>query len=191
MPWPAHPHRRSARCHVVRNLRPARQHERQRARPEGLGKPSRQGRPAFHAARGHVEAGDVDDDGIGCRPAFNFEDFGDGGFIERVGGEAVDRFCGKRNDLAGAEQFHRAFHGGGEQCRRVRGQHFRLHRAEGESTGHSRGEGISVVRCFSSFIRSAAPRWGRAGTLSMRDKNRRKYPPTRWKGRRRQSTRPA
>ena len=50
--------------------------------------------------------------GIVCRPAFDLENFCDGLFVQRVGGQAINRFRRQRDDFARAQQFRRAFHGG-------------------------------------------------------------------------------
>ena len=80
----------------------------------------------FPATLRHGQAGDVDDDGIVRRAALDLENLGDGLFIQRVGGEAIDRFRRQRGDFASAQQIRRAADGGLEQLRRVRGQDFGL-----------------------------------------------------------------
>ena len=82
---------------------------------------------AVDAAFRHFDAGDVDDDRIVRRPAFDLENFGDGLFVQRVGGQAINRFRRQRDDFAGAQQFRRALHGGVKKRRRVRGQDFSGH----------------------------------------------------------------
>ena len=76
-------------------------------------------RPFRHAGLRHFIAGDVDDDGIVRRPAFDLENFGDGIFIQRVGGQAIDRFRRQRHDFARAQQFRRAADGFLKKLRRV------------------------------------------------------------------------
>ena len=80
-----------------------------------------------HAAFRHFIAGHVDDDGIVRRPAFDLENFGDGLFVQRVGGQAINRFRRQRHDFAGAQQFRRAADGFLKKLRRVRGQNFSGH----------------------------------------------------------------
>jgi hypothetical protein len=36
-------------------------------------------------------------------------------FVQRIGGQAINRFRRQRHDFAGAQQFRRAFHGGGKK----------------------------------------------------------------------------
>ena len=62
----------------------------------------------------HFDTGDMNDDRVICRPAFDLENFGDGLFIQRVGGKAVNRFRRQRDHFARAQRFRRAFHGGVE-----------------------------------------------------------------------------
>ena len=64
----------------------------------------------------HFNAGDMDDDRIVRRPAFDLENFCDGLFIQRVGGEAIDRFRRQRDHFAGAQQFRRAADGLGKSA---------------------------------------------------------------------------
>ncbi len=47
----------------------------------------------------------MNDDWIICRTAFDRENFRDGIFIQRICGEAINRFRRQRDDFAGAEQF--------------------------------------------------------------------------------------
>ena len=63
----------------------------------------------------------MDDDGIVRGPAFDLENFTNGGGIQRIRGKAVNRFRRQRYHLAGAQPFCRPFHGGSKQRRRVRG----------------------------------------------------------------------
>ena len=100
----------------------------------------------------HFVAGDMDDDGIVCRPAFDLKNFGDGLFIQRIGGQAIDRFGRQRDDFAGAQQFRRAPDGVLKKLRRVT---------------------LARTSARHAPIRSARRQSGRAWTLSTRDKNRR------------------
>ena len=86
-----------------RRVRPLRQDERQRARPEGVGEAlaHRRRRRAIAARRG--ERGDVDDQRVEARPALGDEDRADGARVAGVGGEAVDRL-GRHGDELAAPQ---------------------------------------------------------------------------------------
>lgn len=48
-------------------------------------------------------AGDVDDDGVPCGTLLGSEDAGDGGGVEGVGAEAVDRLCRQGDEAAAAK----------------------------------------------------------------------------------------
>ena len=62
----------------------------------------------------------MDDDWIVRRPSFDLENFCDGLCIQRVCGEAINRFRRQRDDFARAKQFRGAADGGAEKFRRVR-----------------------------------------------------------------------
>ena len=49
----------------------------------------------------------MNDKRIEAWPSFRFENFRDRNWIERVGGESVNRFRRKRDDFALAQQFNR------------------------------------------------------------------------------------
>ena len=60
---------------------------------------------------------DVNDDGIVRRPAFDPENFCDRLSIQRIGGQAINRFRRQRNHFAGTQQVRRAGYGGLEKAR--------------------------------------------------------------------------
>jgi len=70
-----------------------------------------QRRPVRHAAPGHSISATWTMIGIVGWTTFDLENFGDGVCVQRVGGEAVDRFRGQRDDFPGAEQIRRALDG--------------------------------------------------------------------------------
>ena len=84
-----------------------RQHQRQRARPERLGKLSRQ-RIEDGDPLGHRQRRDMGDQRIEARPALGLEDAGDGLAIGGVAGKAVDGLGRDGDDVAGLEQRQRA-----------------------------------------------------------------------------------
>ena len=84
-------------------------------------------RPVGRTASGHFDARDVDNNRIVRRPALDLENFCDRLYVQRVGGQAVNRFRRQRHDFAGAQQFRRAFYRRFKQRRRVRGQNFSGH----------------------------------------------------------------
>ena len=117
MARPAHADRCAARRHDVREfLSPA-------ATPASAGR-ARMPLPVFPPVAGHSATqrfaismlGHVDDDGIVRRPAFDFENSGDGFCIQRIGGQAINRFRRQRHHFAGAQQFRRARDGGFEKA---------------------------------------------------------------------------
>ena len=69
----------------------------------------------------------MNNDRIVCRPAFDLENFGDGLFVQCVGGQAIDRLRRQRHDFARAQQFRRLFYSGIKKRRRVCGQNFSGH----------------------------------------------------------------
>ena len=110
MAWPAHSHREAACGDDIRNRFCARQHQRERSRPERPRQPLRHLRPMSDAAFRHGHAGDMDDDGVVCRAPFNLEEALDGGRVQRVRRQAIDCFRRERHHLACAQQFRRAPH---------------------------------------------------------------------------------
>jgi hypothetical protein len=75
----------------------ARQHQRQRSRPKRFRQLVRERRPARDAALRHVDARDMDDDGIVRRPALDLEDALHRPGIQRVGRQPIHRLgrqCG-------------------------------------------------------------------------------------------------
>ena len=70
----------------------------------------------------------MNDDGIVRRTALDFVNARDGARIERIGGQAVNRFRRQRDDLARVEDFRGALDGSVEQPRRVRGENLGAHR---------------------------------------------------------------
>ena len=75
------------------------------------------------AALRHLNARNVNNDGIVRWPAFDLENALDRPGVQRTGGQPIHRFCRKRDYLSGAQEFRRALHGGPEQFGRVRRQH--------------------------------------------------------------------
>ncbi len=104
MARPAHAHGRPARGDDAGNLLRPRQHQCQRSRPERLGQLAREGRPVRDAALRHVEARDMNDDGIVRGPAFDLEDAPDRVRVQRAGRQPIHRFRRQRDHLAGAQQ---------------------------------------------------------------------------------------
>ena len=98
----AHRHAGQSGSHDIWNGGRARQHERERSRPEGAGE-FRHGVIRFGDARQHAQIGDVDDERVICRTALRAEDLPAGFRIERVGGEAVDGFSRHGHQSAAAE----------------------------------------------------------------------------------------
>ena len=129
MSRPADADRPAARRHNGGNYFRARQNQRQRAGPEGFGQFSGQFRPVCaRSVRAISLPATWTMMGLCAGPAFDLENFGDGFFIQRVGGEAINRFRRQRHDFAGAQQFRRAADGFLKKLRRVRGKDFGLHR---------------------------------------------------------------
>ena len=92
----------------------------------------------------------MDDDGIVRRTALDLENFCDGLFVQRVGGEAINRFRRQRDDFARAQQFRRAEDGFLKKLRRVRGQSF---------GGHA----LFIMQCVNRVELGRFPRGIKAG----------------------------
>ena len=85
-----------------RRVRPSRQHEGQRARPEGFGEAQRR----FVELRPRPvrrQVGRVDDQGIEAGPALGFEDARHRPVVGRVGAQAVDGLGREGDEAAGAK----------------------------------------------------------------------------------------
>ena len=76
-----------------------RQHQRQRARPEGFGELLATAGRKRRSRSAMAIAGDMRDQRIEARPAFRLEDARDGLAVGRVAGEAVDGLGRDRDDL--------------------------------------------------------------------------------------------
>ena len=98
---------RSATAQSVR----FRQHQRQRARPERLGKRGRSGVKARDFAGGG-DIADMGDQGIEGRPALGLVKVGDRGRIGGIGAEAIDGLGRERDQPALSQDTRRSRHGG-------------------------------------------------------------------------------
>ena len=81
----------------------------------------------LHAALRHFIAGDVDDDGVVLRPAFDLENFCGGFFIQRIGSQAINSFRRQRDNFAGTKQFRRVQNGFFKKLRRMSWKNFGGH----------------------------------------------------------------
>jgi hypothetical protein len=110
----AHRDGRSTRRHNIGQLRPPRQDQRQRPRPE----PLRQSRRHLGPLRGdtqHVRClGDVDDERIVGWPPLRRENACHGSGVEGIGAQTVDRLGRERDQPAGAQDFGGSRQGVGE-----------------------------------------------------------------------------
>ncbi len=61
----------------------------------------------------------MNNDGIICRTTLDLKNFGNGFFIQRVGGETIDGFSGECHNFTGAEQFDRTTNGFLKKLRRM------------------------------------------------------------------------
>ena len=149
MARPAHANRRTTRRDHAGNFLCARQNERQRTGPKCPRQLFRRIRPRPDAAFGHFDARDVNNNRIVRRPAFDLENFGDGFFVERIGGQAINRLRRQRHNFTRAQQFRRAFHGGIKQRGRVRGQDF-----SGHTLFIAQGVNGVELRCLPSGVKA-------------------------------------
>ena len=108
------------------NLRSAREHQRERSRPECARELSRDSRPSGDASLRHVQTGHVNDDRVMGRPTLGGENRCHRRRVERVRRKAIDRLRWESHQLACAQLFRRALYGAGEERRRMGRQDLRL-----------------------------------------------------------------
>ena len=109
MARPADADRLAARRDDVGNFFRARQNQRQRSGPESFRKFFRAAPANSFTQRFAISMPATwTMMGLCRRPAFDLENFGDGLFVQRIGGEPINRFRRQRDDFAGAQQFRRA-----------------------------------------------------------------------------------
>ena len=80
-----------------------RQHQRQRAGPEGLGQSCREGIEAGDAV-GHGAIGDMGDQRVEARPALGLENTRHGDAVGGIASQAVNRLGRDGDDVAGLKQ---------------------------------------------------------------------------------------
>ena len=114
----AHRHGVKPRRHGVRNLRAAREHHRQRARPKFLREQQSLRRHVRTQPGQLADRRDMGDQRIVLRPALGDKDVSDRRFVEGVRREAVNRLRGNRHQSAAFENLRGG--GGILLCQKLR-----------------------------------------------------------------------